>query len=128
VPRENTPRRRDPIGEMLTLILERHESSPSRATSVPAKTDIARAWHDVLERVLQLRVGRRLSAGLSADQLQEFQHLIDSGAESASTAWLETHAPDHVQVVGDEIDRLVVEGADWFVNAFQIDAQSGGAR
>lgn len=45
---------------------------------------------------LELRVGTRLSDGLSDAQLQEFEEIIDRNQEKIQ-AWLALHAPNYVQ-------------------------------
>ncbi len=44
---------------------------------------------------LELRVGTRLSDGLSDDQLAEFEKIIDRD-QAAIDAWIATHVPDYV--------------------------------
>lgn len=46
---------------------------------------------------LEVRVGQQISAGLTPEQLQEFEQIQDS-AEVAS--WLDKNAPDFREVVG----------------------------
>lgn len=43
---------------------------------------------------LELRVGTKLSDGLSDVQLEEFEKIIDKD-EAAITAWVSAHAPDY---------------------------------
>lgn len=45
---------------------------------------------------LELRVGTRLSEGLSDAQLEEFEQIIDRNKEKID-AWLATHAPNYTQ-------------------------------
>lgn len=45
---------------------------------------------------LELRVGTRLSDGLSDAQLEEFEQIIDRNQEKI-VAWLGTHAPNYTQ-------------------------------
>lgn len=58
---------------------------------------------------LELRVGQRLSDGLSAAELDEFGALIDAGDEQASTAWLAEHRPDYQRVVATQREAIVAE-------------------
>lgn len=43
---------------------------------------------------LELRVGTKLSDGMSDEQLEQFESIIDR-KDDAVTAWLEKHAPDY---------------------------------
>lgn len=45
---------------------------------------------------LELRVGTRLSDGLSDEQLEEFEEIIDRKQDKI-TAWLASHAPNYTQ-------------------------------
>jgi len=58
---------------------------------------------------LELRVGRRLSDGLSDAELDEFSDLMDAADEAASSAWLAEHRPDYRDVVAAERDAIVAE-------------------
>ena len=58
---------------------------------------------------LELRVGRRLAARLTKEQLDEFEALIDSGDEAASLAFIEQTSPDRTSIVVEEFDRLSTE-------------------
>jgi hypothetical protein len=58
---------------------------------------------------LELRVGTRLSEGLSDDKLAEFEKLVDSNNEQGALRWLETNRPDYKQVVAEELEKLKQE-------------------
>jgi hypothetical protein len=60
---------------------------------------------------LELRVGTRLSEGLSDDQLKEFEKLIDAKDEAGALRWLETNRPNYKQVVAEELENLKQEVA-----------------
>lgn len=71
-----------------------------------------------LLETLELRVGMRLAAQLSDQQLDEFEALLPAPQDSATTkadkersalAWLETHFPDYKAVVAEELDKLKAE-------------------
>ncbi len=55
---------------------------------------------------LELRVGTRLSDGMSAKLLREFDTLVETGDEAGALKWLETNRPDYQQVVAEELERL----------------------
>lgn len=68
----------------------------------------------VLE-TLELRVGTKLSEGLSDEQLEEFEKLTPEPNDSPEVAeqkqrsalqWLETNRPNYRQVVADELEAL----------------------
>ena len=58
---------------------------------------------------LELRVGTRLSEGMSDDKLAEFEKLIESRNEQGALTWLEEHRPDYKTVVSEELEKLKKE-------------------
>ena len=58
---------------------------------------------------LEMRVGTRLSEGMSDDKLAEFEKLIEARDEQGALKWLETHRPDYKKVVSEELERLKKE-------------------
>src|SRR5688572_114134 len=58
---------------------------------------------------LELRVGTRLSEGMSDQQLSEFEKLIDSNDEKGALAWLESNRPNYKDVVAEELEKLKKE-------------------
>lgn len=58
---------------------------------------------------LELRVGTRLSDGMSDQQLEEFEKLIDANDEPGALKWLEAHRPDYKDVVAEELEKLKQE-------------------
>lgn len=58
---------------------------------------------------LELRVGTRLSDGMSDDKLAEFENLIEGRDEKGALSWLETHRPDYKTVVSEELEKLKKE-------------------
>jgi hypothetical protein len=71
--------------------------------------DQKKAFLEHLYEELELRVGTRLSEGMSDDQLAEFEKLIDSNDEAGALKWLETNRPDYKQVVAEELEKLKQE-------------------
>jgi hypothetical protein len=67
------------------------------------------AFLEHLYEELELRVGTRLSEGMSDEQLAAFEKLIDSNDESGALSWLETNRPDYKQVVAEELEKLKQE-------------------
>lgn len=58
---------------------------------------------------LELRVGTRLSEGMSNELLEEFEKLIEAGNQQGALTWLETHRPNYKQVVAEELEKLKQE-------------------
>ena len=58
---------------------------------------------------LEMRVGTRLSEGMSDEKLAEFEKLIEARDEKGALAWLESHRPDYKKVVSEELERLKKE-------------------
>lgn len=56
---------------------------------------------------LELAVGRALSAGLSDEQLAEFEEIIDRRDDEGARAWLSTHRPDYPEVVARQLGLLL---------------------
>lgn len=61
---------------------------------------------------LELRVGTQLSGGMSDDQLQEFESIIDR-KDDVITAWLSEHAPDYYN---DDAFTRIQQSTDLDVN------------
>ena len=51
------------------------------------------------ESELQQRVGQRLAGGLTEEQLDQFEALVDGASVDEAMAWLELHVPHHRDVV-----------------------------
>ena len=60
---------------------------------------------------LEMRVGTRLSEGMTDDQLAEFEKLIEARDELGALDWLQTRRPDYKDVVAEELDKLKKEVA-----------------
>lgn len=58
---------------------------------------------------LELRVGLKLSEGMSQEQLKEFSGLVDKSDEDGALKWLETHRPNFKDIVGEELEKLRTE-------------------
>lgn len=58
---------------------------------------------------LELRVGTKLSEGMSDDQLADFEKLIDANDEAGALKWLESNRPNYKQVVAEELEKLKQE-------------------
>lgn len=61
---------------------------------------------DYVQRELEIRVGERISQGLSETQLREFD-LIEDPEEAA--AWLEKNRPDYREIVNRTIEEMKEE-------------------
>ncbi|SRR6266702_8940470 len=64
------------------------------------------AFLDYIYEELELRVGAELSKGLSDEQLEHFEKLIDGGDQDAALQWLGQHCPNYREVVEQELERL----------------------
>lgn len=58
---------------------------------------------------LELRVGRRLSSGMSDEQLQEFEDLFDAGDEAGCGQFLKSNAPDTPQIVEECLGSVLAD-------------------
>lgn len=56
---------------------------------------------------LERAVGVVLSAGLSDDDLEEFEALADVGDEAGTSRWLEQGRPDYREVVAAQVAALL---------------------
>jgi len=68
-----------------------------------------KAFLQHLYEELELRVGTRLSEGMSEQQLSGFETLIDSNDENGALGWLESNRPDYKAVVAEELEKLKQE-------------------
>ena len=71
--------------------------------------DQRQAFLQHLYEELELRVGTRLSEGMSDDQLAQFEKLIDANDDRGALAWLEANRPNYRDVVGAELEKLKQE-------------------
>lgn len=55
---------------------------------------------------LEMRVGMKLAAKMSDQQLNEFEAFIDTNDEAGALKWLETNFPDYKKVVAEELEKL----------------------
>ena len=67
---------------------------------------------------MEMRVGERLSEGLSDAELEEFSDLADSATDEEVTSWLQLHRPDYEDVIMDVIVELIDEVALQLTRAF----------
>lgn len=58
---------------------------------------------------LEMRVGMKLASGMSEEQLNEFEALMNAQDDAGALKWLETNFPNYKQVVADELDKLKEE-------------------
>lgn len=86
----------------------------------------------VLE-TLELRVGTRLSEGLSDAQLEEFEKLTPMPEDTPEMAqqkqglalqWLEANRPNYKQVVAEELEKLKEEIRGNAGNILDLDSQA----
>ncbi len=70
-----------------------------------------RAFLEHVYSQLELRVGTRLSEGLSAEQLSEFESFIDRDREKVQ-AWVNAHTPDYQNDPAYMQLRNSAQGAD----------------
>ncbi|SRR6266550_511042 len=75
--------------------------------NMPAEEKKAFLAH--LYEELELRVGTELSKGLSDEQLEAFEKLIDSGKQEEALNWLEKNCPNYKEVVKEQLEKLKQE-------------------
>ena len=68
--------------------------------------DQKQAFLDYVKEELEVRIGERISKGLTETQLNEFD-LIDNPAEAAK--WLEKNRPDYREIVTRTIEEMKSE-------------------
>lgn len=73
--------------------------------------DQKQAFLQHLYEELELRVGTRLSQGMSDEQLGDFEKLIDADDQAGALKWLETNRPNYKDVVAEELEKLKNEVA-----------------
>ena len=82
--------------------------------------------HALLKQVtqsLEERVGGRIAASLTDDQLQEFERLMESGDQEGALGWLQGNAPDYADITR----QVMVELQDELrANAAEILAAAEG--
>jgi len=61
---------------------------------------------DYVQEELEVRIGERISRGLTEEQLNEFDQISDSG-EAAK--WLEKNRPDYREIVNRTIEDMKAE-------------------
>lgn len=71
--------------------------------------DQKQAFLQHLYEELELRVGTRLSEGMSDEQLGDFEKLIDANDQQGALSWLESNRPNYKQVVAEELEKLKQE-------------------
>lgn len=76
---------------------------------------------------LELAVGSELSAGLSDEQLAEFEEIIDRNDDEGASAWLATHRPDYPAVVARQLGLVLGRIADE-LGPEPVGAASGGGQ
>lgn len=59
--------------------------------------------------VLEFRIGHRLADGMSNREVDEFGEIIDSGDDEIATSRLMDLAPDHREVVHEELNFVINE-------------------
>ena len=68
--------------------------------------DQKRAFLDYVQEELEVRIGERISKGLTETQLNEFDMISDT-VEAA--AWLEKNRPDYREIVNRTIEEMKQE-------------------
>lgn len=62
-----------------------------------------------VREVLEKRVGIKLVAQMSQEQLKEFEVFMNSNDQEGARVWLDTNIPQYKQVVHQELDVLKSE-------------------
>ena len=89
--------------------------------------DQKRAFLQHLYEELELRVGTRLSEGMTDEQLSEFERLIDVNDQQGALHWLETNRPNYKQVVAEELEKLrqeIIQNRDAILGGAQGPGQN----
>ena len=68
--------------------------------------DQKQAFLDYVQEELEVRIGERISKGLTEIQLNEFDHITDP---LEATKWLEKNRPDYREIVTRTIDEMKAE-------------------
>ena len=61
---------------------------------------------DYIQEELEVRIGERISKGLTEEQLNEFDMITD---QAEATAWLERNRPDYRDIVARTIEEMKAE-------------------
>ena len=61
---------------------------------------------DYIEEQLEVRIGERISRGLTEEQLSEFDTITD---QAEATKWLEKNRPDYREIVTRTINEMKEE-------------------
>ena len=61
---------------------------------------------DYVQEELEVRIGERISRGLTREQLDEFDAITD---QAEATKWLEKNRPDFREIVARTIDEMKAE-------------------
>ena len=71
--------------------------------------DDQRSLLSAIYQQLELNVGMRLTGRMSAEELQDYETVVDAGDDARVLAWLQVHAPDYRQLVRRVLDEQMVE-------------------
>lgn len=82
--------------------------------------DQKKAFLQDMYEELELRVGTRLSEGMSDEQLSDFEKLIEAADDQGAVQWLQDNRPNYKEVVAEELEKLkkeVLEGKEKILNS-----------
>ena len=68
--------------------------------------DQKQAFLDYVQEELEVRIGERISKGLTETQLNEFDMITD---QAEATKWLEKNRPDYREIVTRTINEMKAE-------------------
>ena len=68
--------------------------------------DQKQAFLDYIQEELEVRIGERISKGLTEVQLNEFDRITD---QAEATKWLEKNRPDYREIVARTIEEMKSE-------------------
>ena len=71
--------------------------------------DRKESFLESIQAELELRVGRKLSEGLSDARLLEFDELAKGGDEKEIQDWIRVNRPDYKDVARSELEKLTRE-------------------
>ncbi|HVI69676.1 MAG TPA: DUF5663 domain-containing protein [Magnetospirillaceae bacterium] len=82
--------------------------------------DQKKAFLQHMYEELELRVGTKLSEGMTDEQLSGFEKLIENADDQGAVKWLQDNRPNYKDVVAEELEKLkkeVLEGKEKILNA-----------
>lgn len=68
------------------------------------------AFADLMQETLEIRIGEHMSEGLTDDQLDEFEYMLDHDTPDEEIAeWLDEYCPNYRDIISEEEAKLKQE-------------------